>query len=60
VIGLVKTADEAEDRRFSATRRPEQGKEFAILDIQGYMTHGLQRAEPFHHVFELDIHSFSR
>ena len=60
VIGFVKAADETEDRRLAATRRPQQRKEFAVLDIEGDMTHGLQGAESFHHVFELDIHSLIR
>ena len=59
VIGLVKAADETQDRRLAATRRPQEGKELAVLDIEGDMTHRLQGAESFDHVFQLNIHSLS-
>ncbi len=55
-VGLLETGDHAQQRRLTATARPEQGRERAIGHIDRNLVQRDEVAEPLGRVLNCDAH----
>jgi len=51
-VGIVKPGDQAQERRFPAAARPQQGGEGATRDIQRHLIDGGGRAKALHDLLQ--------